>query len=72
MVTTAHGTALMHGGSDRGVRAAAIVVPKARAGVVILTNGDNGGRIIGAVVPLALQNGDEYLAQYIGPVTARQ
>jgi CubicO group peptidase (beta-lactamase class C family) len=72
VVTTPHGTALMHGGSDRGVRAAVIVVPKAQAGVVILTNGDNGGHIIEAVVPLVLQNGNDYLAQYIGQAAARK
>ena len=51
IVKTAHGTALMHGGSDQGVRAAIIVVPHTRDGVVVLTNGDNGGRIIEAVIP---------------------
>lgn len=71
VITTAHGTALMHGGSDRGARAAVIVVPKSQAGVVIFTNGDNGGRIIEAIVPLVLPHGGEYLAKYIGQDTAR-
>ena len=72
VVKTTHGTALMHGGSDQGVRAAVIVVPQTRDGVVILTNGDNGGKIIEAVVPLFLPNGDEYLSQYIKAATARK
>ena len=71
VVKTVHGIALMHGGSDQGVRAAVIVVPQTRDGVVVLTNGDNGGRIIEAVIPLFLQYGDEYLAHYIKPPQAK-
>lgn len=71
IIKSPHGIALVHGGSDRGVRAAVIVVPKSQAGVVIITNGDNGGRIIEAVVPLVLQNGDEYLVRIAGRNTAR-
>jgi len=71
VITTAHGTALMHGGSDQGVRAAVIIVPETQAGVVIFTNGDNGGHLIEAIVPLVLPHGGEYLAKYIGQVTAR-
>lgn len=66
IIKSPHGTALMHGGSDQGIRAAVIVVPKSQAGVVIFTNGDNGARIIEAVVRMALQNGDEYLARFAG------
>lgn len=66
VVQTDQGLALGHGGSDQGVRAAVMIVPKAKDGVVVLTNGDNGGRIIEAVIPLVLRNGEKYLAGYIG------
>lgn len=64
IVKTPGGTALMHGGSDQGVRAGVIIVPKSQAGVVIFSNGDNGGRIIEAVVPMVLDNGENYLARF--------
>ena len=34
--------ALEHGGSDRGVRTIAILLPESKRGIVVLTNGDNG------------------------------
>lgn len=70
VIETTHGTALMHGGADRGVRAGVIVVPATRSAVVVLTNGDNGGRIIEAVVTRVLPHGGTYLAHYAGRTAA--
>lgn len=72
VITNAHGPALMHGGSDQGVRTGVVVVPSARAGVVVFTNGDNGGRIIEAVVPKVLPNGGESLATFAGSSPSRR
>jgi hypothetical protein len=38
--------ALFHAGSDRGVRAAVILLPMTGRGLVVLTNGDGGGELI--------------------------
>jgi len=35
--------ALQHGGSDIGVRTMAIFLPNTKDGIVVMTNGDNGG-----------------------------
>jgi CubicO group peptidase (beta-lactamase class C family) len=48
---------LTHGGSDEGVRADATLLPRSRAGVVILTNSDNGEPLIQRIFEEALENG---------------
>jgi CubicO group peptidase (beta-lactamase class C family) len=51
--------ALQHGGSDIGVRTMAIFLPKTKAGIVVMTNGDNGmfvyDQIIRAALPLGME-----------------
>jgi len=54
--------ALQHGGSDIGVRTMAIFLPNTKDGIVVMTNGDNGGfmydRIIREALPLGREISD--------------
>lgn len=49
--------ALQHGGSDIGVRTMAIFLPGSNSGVVVMTNGDNGGFVCDRVIKRALPEG---------------
>jgi CubicO group peptidase (beta-lactamase class C family) len=49
--------ALVHTGSDEGVRAAIILLPKTKRGLVIMTNGDGGQEVIKNIVTEALDCG---------------
>jgi CubicO group peptidase (beta-lactamase class C family) len=65
LLETEHATAIAHGGADRGVRAGVIIVPASRDGVVVMTNGDNGGAVIEEMVLLAISHGGEILKAYL-------
>lgn len=54
--------ALQHGGSDIGVRTMAVFLPKSKSGIVVMTNGDNGGFISDRIIKRALPNGEQLLA----------
>jgi len=57
--------AIVHSGSDVGVRAAIILLPKSKRGLVIMTNGDNGQQVIRNIVSEALDCGNtliEYMS----------
>jgi CubicO group peptidase (beta-lactamase class C family) len=54
--------ALEHGGSDVGVRTMAVFLPVSYAGVVVMTNGDNGMFISDQVIKKALPYGAQILA----------
>lgn len=56
------GYALQHGGSDIGVRTMAVFMPKSKSGIVVMTNGDNGGFICDRIIKRALPYGAEVLA----------
>jgi len=49
--------ALQHGGSDIGVRTMAVFLPGSNSGVVVMTNGDNGGFVCDRVIKRALPEG---------------
>ena len=51
--------ALQHGGSDIGVRTMAIFLPKTKDGIVVMTNGDNGGFVYDRIIKEALPLGRE-------------
>ena len=51
--------ALQHGGSDIGVRTMAIFLPGRKAGVVVMTNGDNGMFVYDQIIRAALPLGKE-------------
>ena len=50
--------ALIHSGSDRGVNAVIILLPKSKQGLVVLTNGDNGYRLYERAVVESLTVGE--------------
>lgn len=53
--------ALYHGGSDRGVQTQIVLLPKSYRGLVVMTNGDNGQRIIEKVLKGQWGIGEEIL-----------
>jgi len=55
--TTESGTALWHWGDNRGYKAFAIVYPKTRRGMVVLTNSDNGMLILDALLDRTMGGG---------------
>lgn len=58
----AHGEfALIHAGSDPGVRTIIILLPKSERGLVIFTNSDSGMEIIKAIIAVSLDTGPELL-----------
>src|SRR6185503_20376179 len=48
---------LQHGGSDIGVRTMAVFLPGSNSGVVVMTNGDNGGFVCDRVIKRDLPEG---------------
>jgi CubicO group peptidase (beta-lactamase class C family) len=53
--------ALVHGGSDPGVRTIIILLPESKRGLVIFTNSDNGMPLIKDIIRAALDIGEELL-----------
>ena len=53
--------ALVHGGSDPGVRTIIILLPESKRGLVIFTNSDNGMPLIKDIIKAALDIGEELL-----------
>jgi CubicO group peptidase (beta-lactamase class C family) len=53
--------ALVHTGSDRGVRTAVILLPNSRRGLIVFTNGDRGMEVIRNVVSRSLENGSQII-----------
>lgn len=53
--------ALIHGGADQGVRALAMLFPRSKEGLVVLTNGDNGHQLYGKLVAESLTLGTEIM-----------
>ncbi|PWV55573.1 serine hydrolase [Chitinophaga sp. S165] len=53
--------ALLHTGSDPGVRTAIVLLPKSKRGLVIFTNSDNGIPLIKDIIKSALNIGEELL-----------
>lgn len=55
--------ALVHSGSDRGVRAMVILLPNSKEGIVVMTNGDKGNNIIMRVLKENLSYAKEILSR---------
>ncbi|HKO58976.1 MAG TPA: serine hydrolase domain-containing protein [Thermoanaerobaculia bacterium] len=55
--------ALIHSGSDEGVKTVIILLPKSKQGLVVFTNGDNGFNVIGPVVVESLALGKEIMSR---------
>ncbi len=51
--------ALFHGGSDRGVRTAVILLPASKRGLIVFTNSDTGGEVIRKIAAHSLDVGKE-------------
>lgn len=59
--------ALVHGGSDQGVRARIVILPNSKSGFVAFTNGDNGQKIIDRLMVSRLDEGDKILSKIYAP-----
>lgn len=53
--------ALMHTGSDPGIKTLIVLLPKSKRGLVVFTNGDNGSKVYEEVLREMLDLGDEIL-----------
>jgi hypothetical protein len=53
--------AIMHTGSDKGVRTLAIILPLTGEGLILLTNGDNGYKLYFQLIPELLSLGKEII-----------
>jgi CubicO group peptidase (beta-lactamase class C family) len=53
--------ALMHTGSDPGIKTLIVLLPKSKRGLVVFTNGDNGSKVYEEVLRKMLDLGDEIL-----------
>lgn len=53
--------ALVHSGSDQGVKTLVVLLPKSKQGVIILTNGDNGYQLYDEILIEALDIGKELM-----------
>ena len=51
--------ALIHSGSDKGVRTVMILLPESMQGLIIFTNGDNGTKLYEKLVTESLDLGSE-------------
>jgi CubicO group peptidase (beta-lactamase class C family) len=55
--------ALIHSGSDEGVKTLVILLPKSKQGLVVLTNGDNGDKLYERAIVESLDLGKEIMAR---------
>lgn len=55
--------ALIHGGSDEGVRAVVMLLPKSGQGMVVMMNGDNGQQLYERLVLESLDRGKEIMGR---------
>jgi CubicO group peptidase (beta-lactamase class C family) len=60
--------ALEHGGSDQGVKTIAVLLPKSKRGLVILTNGDNGMFVYNNIIKESIDMGEKILEYMKGSV----
>lgn len=63
--------ALVHGGSDEGVRARIVILPKSKSAFIAFVNGDNGQQIIDRLMVKRLKHGDTILSKIYSPVIWR-
>jgi len=55
--------AILHGGSDNGVKTLIVLFPKSKQGLVLLTNGDNGFQLYERFLTEHLELGKELMAR---------
>ena len=55
--------ALMHSGSDPGIRTLIVLLPKSAKGLVVLTNGDNGKKVYELILKEVLSVGHQILSR---------
>jgi hypothetical protein len=55
--------ALIHSGSDEGVHALVMLLPKSGQGLIVITNGDNGFKLYEKLVLRSLDLGKEIMAR---------
>lgn len=63
--------ALVHGGSDQGVRARIVVMPKSKRGFIAFTNSDNGQKILDRVMVRHFEPGSDVLKNIYIPYVWR-
>lgn len=63
--------ALVHDGSDQGVRARILILPNSKSGFVAFVNGDNGQRIIDRLMVERLEHGGKILDKIYSPIIWR-
>lgn len=63
--------ALVHGGSDMGVKARILVLPKSNQGFIAFTNGDYGQQVIDRLMVDQFEPGAEVLSRIYAPVIWR-
>ncbi|MEM8509627.1 MAG: serine hydrolase domain-containing protein [Bacteroidota bacterium] len=56
--------ALLNAGSDKGVNALLLLLPRSKTGLVLLTNGDNGRKLVMQVMGKTLSVGREILGRF--------
>ncbi len=56
--------ALLNAGSDKGVNAILLLLPKSKTGLVLLTNGDNGRKLVMQLIGKTLAVGPEILSRF--------
>jgi CubicO group peptidase (beta-lactamase class C family) len=62
---------LEHGGSDPGVKTIAIILPKSKRGIVVLTNGDNGMFVYNNIIKESIDIGEKILEYMVGSVARK-
>ncbi len=60
--------ALEHGGSDQGVKTIAVLLPRSKRGLVVLTNGDNGMFVYNNIIKESIDIGENILEYMRGSV----
>lgn len=63
--------ALVHGGSDMGVRARLVIMPESRRAFIAFTNGDNGQQLLDRIMTREFEEGKEILSKIYAPVVWR-
>ncbi len=56
--------ALLNAGSDKGVNAIVLLLPKSKRGLIALTNGDNGRKVVMQLIGKTLDVGPEILGRF--------
>lgn len=63
--------AMVHGGSDQGVKARILILPKSKSAFIAFANGDNGQPIIDRLMVNRLKYGDTIISKMYAPIIWR-